>query len=770
MKPMTPHQILDEIAQEHTPQHIHLSNGILSQIRKDQQKTMNTRRTAIGFLALAALLVVLLNNPTVVRAIQRLLGYVPGVGMVDQSAALRMLESPVEMKRGDTVVKVMQAVLDAEHTLIDIQVENLPAPSSPQTAQSDSMCHQYPLLRLKDGTTLRGKTSTADFWLSGYRRSMAFPAIPLSEDSAVLVVPCLEGSYPEADKPAWEIPLKFTAAPPDMTVFPLIDLPTPTAAPTATPTATPAQQTTAQQSARIPAADELSLTLSKYIQTDDGVILAGGMQTAATDFHISAVDSIAIHLHDAAGQDIPLEEDYSLIDSLSDEMLGITAPIIVRSAGSFARGKATLTVDSAWVDVPVSGVAFDFDPGENPQPNQTWQVNRVVEIAGYTIHFTTAQMAPNGSGLTFQFEAPSTVGGLVLMDTDHKILGGGGGPGSTGFTYADAFPQGVLHLTVTGLSVNISGGWQTTVDLPELANPTAPAALPAACMTQAAWRSALQSSNSAIPAGLGGTLVFSEPLDPDFYYWVLIAKLDGSEPKKIKMGDSPTLSPDSSRIIYSDQTGLQLYDLASGAQTTLAGTTRSDRGALWSPDGTQIAFTRGPASGLIGAPGPHSIILSNPDGANQRALVENSDANIAQAWLPDGENLVYTVKGPAGSAVSVINILTRKVTPLFNIQYVNAGVSVSPDGKQVTYEEMLPGDRYAIYVSNLDGSNKRLVVDSHPIVATVPQWSPDGRWLIVSVHDTSVSENHAILTLIELDTCQIIPLLNLNGYVSTWNP
>jgi hypothetical protein len=766
MKPMTPHQILDEIAQEHTPQHVHLSNGILSQIRKENQKTMNTRRTAIGFLVLAALLVVLLNNPTVVRAIQRLLGYVPGVGMVEQSSQLRTLASPVEMKRGDTVVKVMQAVLDAEHTLVEIQVENLPALSSPQTAQPDNMCHEYPLLRLKDGTTLRGKTNTADYWLSGYRRAMVFPALPLSDDSAVLVVPCLEGSYLEADEPAWEISMQFAAAPPDMTVFPLIDLPTPTVA----PTGTPAQQAAAQQSARIPAADELSLTLSKYIQTDDGIILAGGMQTTSTDIHISTVDSIAIHLHDAAGQEIPLEEDYSLMDSLKGEMSGITAPIIVRNAGSFAPGKATLTVDSAWVDVPVNGVTFDFDPGENPQPNQTWQLDQVVEIAGYTIRFTAAQMAPNGSGLNFQFEAPNTVGGVVVMDPDHKILGGGGGPGSTGFTYADTFPQGVLHLNVTGLSVNISGGWQTTVDLPELANPTAPAVLPAACMTQAAWRSALQSSNGAIPAGLGGTLVFSEPLEPDFYYWVLTAKLDGSEPQKIKMGDSPTLSPDNSRIIYSDQTGLQLYDLATGAQTTLAGTTRRDRGALWSPDGTQIAFTRGPASGLIGGPGPRSIVLANPDGSNQRALLENSDANIAQAWLPDGENLVYTVKGPAGSAVSVINILTRKVTPLFNIQYVNAGVSVSPDGKQVAYEEMLPGDRYAIYVSNLDGSNKRLVVDSYPIVATVPQWSPDGRWLIVSVHDTSVSENHSILTLIELDTCQIIPLLHLNGYVSTWNP
>ncbi len=39
-----------------------------------------------------------------------------------------------------------------------------------------------------------------------------------------------------------------------------------------------------------------------------------------------------------------------------------------------------------------------------------------------------------------------------------------------------------------------------------------------------------------------------------------------------------------------------------------------------------------------------------------------------------------------------------------------------------------------------------------------PQWSPDGKWLIASVYDTDLSPDKPVQVLIEVDTCQIIPL------------
>ena len=119
--------------------------------------------------------------------------------------------------------------------------------------------------------------------------------------------------------------------------------------------------------------------------------------------------------------------------------------------------------------------------------------------------------------------------------------------------------------------------------------------------------------------------------------------------------------------------------------------------------------------------------------------------------------------------VKSINLTTGVVTDHFETNYVHSSIAVSPDGKKAAFEEMLPGDHYGIYTANLDGSNKRLIVDGAPIVVTVPHWSPDGKWLIVSVHDENL-EITPMLALIEVDTCQIIPLKTIAGYVGTWNP
>ena len=44
-------------------------------------------------------------------------------------------------------------------------------------------------------------------------------------------------------------------------------------------------------------------------------------------------------------------------------------------------------------------------------------------------------------------------------------------------------------------------------------------------------------------------------------------------------------------------------------------------------------------------------------------------------------------------------------------------------------------------------------------IVTVPAWSPDGNWLIASVHDPNPgNQPNATLALILVDDCQIIPL------------
>jgi Tol biopolymer transport system component len=52
------------------------------------------------------------------------------------------------------------------------------------------------------------------------------------------------------------------------------------------------------------------------------------------------------------------------------------------------------------------------------------------------------------------------------------------------------------------------------------------------------------------------------------------------------------------------------------------------------------------------------------------------------------------------------------------------GASASPDGKRLAYHKS-----YQVYIADADGSNARRVETGHPF-NFVPQWSPDGAWLL----------------------------------------
>jgi Tol biopolymer transport system component len=216
--------------------------------------------------------------------------------------------------------------------------------------------------------------------------------------------------------------------------------------------------------------------------------------------------------------------------------------------------------------------------------------------------------------------------------------------------------------------------------------------------------------------------------------------------------------------------GLYITELASGNTTRLPGTGKGDWYPLWSPDGQQIAFTRGPAETGIGAPSPSNILVMNVDGSNIRQLTQGENSYLVWAWMPDGDQLLYTGGPDDGAALHIIDVRTREVRPLSGTDALNA--VVSPDGKRLAFHEMLSPDVAGVFVSDLDGSNRKLLADDNNLyLITSPVWSPDGNWVIVSVIDPNASQiSNPRLALIRVDDCQIIPLPDLNGYVSSWLP
>jgi Tol biopolymer transport system component len=368
------------------------------------------------------------------------------------------------------------------------------------------------------------------------------------------------------------------------------------------------------------------------------------------------------------------------------------------------------------------------------------------------------------------------------VDHTHPTGGGGGGGGgsfsgpfSAGFMYDGNFPAGPITVDIVSITTRISGGWQAQWTPPVTSNQVPATPQPSACLTRESWEQAMKKSPS-LPAGVFGRLAVSDTVPPTYNYQMYLINLNGSDRKALGFGDSPFFSPDGSKIVHNGSSetgpsdGLFITDLATGDTKLLPGTARGDSGPIWSPDGTQIAFTRGSASGLIGAPGTSDIILTDLDGSNSRQLTDGKAAYSAKAWMPDGKHLLYGVAERDGASLHIMDTQTGADNSLFEINY-NGTVSVSPDGKRVAFEEMLPLEKYGLTVSDLDGSNRVQLADGDPYITTLPFWSPDGNWVVASVQDPDTNKQpNPMLALIGVDTCQVIPLPTLGGYVTSWLP
>lgn len=165
----------------------------------------------------------------------------------------------------------------------------------------------------------------------------------------------------------------------------------------------------------------------------------------------------------------------------------------------------------------------------------------------------------------------------------------------------------------------------------------------------------------------------------------------------------------------------------------------SDTFASVSPDRTKIAFLRA-----------GSVWLMNADGTGQRLLLEplpkeafDFSAFRPPAWSPDSSRLAIDGVSTAGCGggdtkcaawyVLVVDLQGKLVATLGTA----LNVAWSPNGRQIAYEQgedggfSLTPEKTQIAVSNLDGSNQRLIstgiAHRAGICLGLPVWSPDGR-------------------------------------------
>lgn len=198
---------------------------------------------AIGLIIVLSLFIstLIIGPQRVYAEVAKLLGYIPGVGLVDKNSPIRVLAEPVRMTRDGITVSVTSAILTNEKTLINFGVvSGVPRSAYPKDENGTGGCMELAYLLLPDGMKINAANEMGP--------------LPANVNEMTLVMPCIFNTLPGTVPTDWEFPIRFIPAPPDMTIVPVIEI-------LITPSPTPRKN--------IPPAGENPLAITKVLDIGD---------------------------------------------------------------------------------------------------------------------------------------------------------------------------------------------------------------------------------------------------------------------------------------------------------------------------------------------------------------------------------------------------------------------------------------------------------------------------------------------------------------------
>jgi len=684
---------------------------------------------ALTILSLMIIGTLVIGPQRVYAEFMKLFGYIPGMGIVDQSSPIRVLAEPVSVTRDGITVSVNQAVLTETETRLDFGVSGVPLSAYPK-AEAISGCIEREYLRLPDGT----------------RMDVNAP-IPAKVNEATFVLPCIFNTLPGTIPVDWELPIHFVAAPTDLTILPVVDV---------TPLVSPTDKNLGLEIETTPAAtlnesNQAIVSMDKIIETEDGYILLGSVRTnipAGSWLQITGPATIK----DANGKNISytFPSDVQPLDDASLGQGGYSWVMQIKGAGV----KFPLTISFSGVIIsqvdPQASAKTTIDVGTNPQPEQIWEVNQDVQMAGKTIRLVS--VTAQSDGYSFRIDPGKNISEVSVQIEGYQANGGGGGGGTTNgkvFTTSHIYsnlPKGELTILFSNpRSASPTETWQvewqpeTILQFPLIAEPSK------TCLNA----DTIHNINP-LPSGLNGKVVLTQ-LNPQLQ--IVLAGMDGSQQKVLAAGSGrAALTQDSTRLAFSTDAGIRIQDVTSGEFIVIAGIFGRD--LHWSQDGSQIAYVN---SGDL-----YGVFLINSDGKNPKQISNLGYESIA-GWSPDGSNLYYAIPGSSGDGFLLrsVDVGTGNSQDLFVLENSSRKApmpAVSPDGKWIVYRA---SDNSSLYIKGLDGSPARLLLDNPATAINGIAWDKESHLLGVSMITPEYPDGEIIL--ITHDSCETYRLPGLSG-------
>ena len=211
----------------------------------------------------------------------------------------------------------------------------------------------------------------------------------------------------------------------------------------------------------------------------------------------------------------------------------------------------------------------------------------------------------------------------------------------------------------------------------------------------------------------------------------LIAEIhpDGSARRNLTTGISswPSWSPDNRQIIFASPNGYQVVPAAGGTPHVLI-PGASDVGAAFSPNGKQIAFTRGLIPRIRGY--RSTLFLADSSGAGARQLLGDSCNPGTPSWSPDGRSIAVG----CGGGLYIVDLRSGGSHRILRWDYWEGeppSAAWSPDGRSLVF---ISDDVNRVEVISPDGSHARGIATLEAAFDSAT-WSPDGRWIAYSATD-----------------------------------
>ena len=680
---------------------------------------------ALAVLSLMIIVTLVIGPQRVYAAILELLGYIPGVGIVDPSHPIRTLAEPVSITRDGISITVTSAVLTGDRTHIEYRVFGVPSSAYPDREDLHG-CFQSDYLLLPDGTRLD-------------RIENDFPPIPAGVNAAVFMVPCISGTLPGKVPENWELPLRFVPAPPDLTVIPVIEsLPSP--APSVM--------------ANTPTVEINPLRILKVLDIGDKFVLMGEFSyNAARDPSLPAGSWWAIQrvsITGADGRDVPqaFSNDFSLPTPTRPDSetwiyqlyKNFVPPVTITYAGEIIS--------------PVGEkeqAEFDFDAGLNPQDGMVWTVNKDFRLGGFNIRLVSIESSQRGYSFRFKADPGASANAINVDIVGYSPNCGGGGGGGQ---FPEEFDREVCYADISGSNEFPHGELKIVVNFQALVRQNKSFLVqwsPDASFATSTPQSGVCLTADTIPQlspapadPAGGTALMYEQMDGTDQWGLVLYNLDGSRKQVVvPAGNWGALSPDGNRVAYSAlDNGIHIFDLESQVDQALPGA--AGYNLRWSTNGTRIAYVG------QGNNGESSMFVVDADGSRLRRISNLAYGSLI-GWSADDTQLYFTVPFTGGAAWKVFSydLAGNEPRELFTIEngtpkFLNPQLSL--DGNWIAYRGR---DNSSLYLVHPDGSGMRLVLDN--VGAVGIEWSRSG-WLGVSLRKANSDESTIIL--LKPDTCE----------------